>query len=221
MEAVGLDPYGCRFAFAGGTAPLARTALVVGSSEPPLAVLAGRRLVLAPLHGRGLLERDHGQYVPVRAGVVDGAAVVPLVHRRGLGVDPASVQRIEQRADGRAFVRLARLHAPRERQVGLRSRRHVQAVAVEAAALACADGGAVPPGGVGVGELLAFPSALRDVPLPVRIRGHVGGVDRHVPPEDGVALLERSDDGGDALVQQVVVLAEFRQEAVARPCVGT
>jgi len=37
----------------------------------------------------------------------------------------------------------------------------------------------------------------------------------HVPPEQRVAPLERADYGGDAAVQQRLVLAQLRREAVA------
>lgn len=54
VEAVGLDPPGGGGAFAGRAAPLGRLPGVVGPGEPPLAVLADGRVVIATLDRRGL-----------------------------------------------------------------------------------------------------------------------------------------------------------------------
>ena len=52
MEAVGLDPHGRGLALAGWAAPLGRVSFLVGSSEPPRAVLARRRLAFRFDHSR-------------------------------------------------------------------------------------------------------------------------------------------------------------------------
>src|SRR5438128_896118 len=56
----------------------------------------------------------------------------------------------------------------------------MNAIAVEAAALADADRGAVPPGRIGVGEPLALRAVLREEALPISIGGHVRGVNRNI-----------------------------------------
>jgi hypothetical protein len=62
----------------------------------------------------------------------------------------------------------------------------VEAVSVEAAALAGGDGGAVAPRGIGVAEPLALRAVLGDVPLAVRVGREVACVDGYVS-----SILER------------------------------
>jgi len=74
----------------------------------------------------------------------------------------------------------------------------------------------MPPGGFRVGEPLAERPVLRE-PLPVRVGGEAGGVDRQVAPVFG----HLSADGGghlvDAGLQERLMLAQLRREAVAGP----
>jgi hypothetical protein len=67
----------------------------------------------------------------------------------------------------------------------------------------------VPPGGVGVAVLpwRTFTPTLAYEPLPVGIGGHVRGVDGYVLANVGNLLLDALDHGGDAGVEQVLVLA--------------
>ena len=176
--------------------------------------------MIAALHARGLLQADDWAYVAVLARLIDGTVVVSLVESARLGVEPEALQLVEQRRDGRGFVRLARLDLPRERQIGLGADSHVEAISVEAAALARRDGGAVAPGSIRVAVLLAFRPVLVLVALAVRVCGHVGGVDGDIPAEERVVFLQLFDDASGAAFEQVHVVAELRREAVARPFRG-
>jgi len=73
----------------------------------------------------------------------------------------------------------------------------------------------VPPGGIHVGVPLPLRTVLREVALPVRVGGHVRGVDGEVGPVLGTLGVEGGGDAGDAGVEQVAVGAELRAEAVA------
>src|SRR5205085_11191840 len=71
VEARRLAPNRSGSALTRRAAPLRLAALHVGTRERPGAVLAGRRLVLALDHGRGLAERDDGQDARALAGFID------------------------------------------------------------------------------------------------------------------------------------------------------
>jgi hypothetical protein len=77
----------------------------------------------------------------------------------------------------------------------------------------------VAPGGVGVAVLLqrALTPTLGDKALTVGECGEVGGVDGDVLAHAGIRLAQASDHAGDACVKQVLVLAQLRGEAIARP----
>jgi hypothetical protein len=81
VQAVGLDPDRSGLALASRATPLRRLAAVVGPGEPPLAVVARRRLVLA-LHyaivggeAGGDPLRGHGTFTgtPGTGGTYDGS----------------------------------------------------------------------------------------------------------------------------------------------------
>jgi hypothetical protein len=108
MQPGRLDPDGCRFALAGRAAPLRELPLRVGSGECPLAVLAGRRLVLAALDGGGRLQRNDGQASGVVAGVVDGLRVVALVDPAAFAVDAARFAWSRLEADASAIAQMRR-----------------------------------------------------------------------------------------------------------------
>src|SRR5439155_18744579 len=84
---------------------------------------------------------------------------------------------VEERRNVQRLVPPRRLDAPCDRKPRPSASREVELIAVETAALAGADRASVSPRSVRVAETLALPSALADVPLPVRIRRQVGGVD--------------------------------------------
>src|SRR5215208_6288185 len=88
VEPVGLDPSAGGLALAGRAAPLGGLALVVGTGEAPVAVFAGRRLVVATLDCPGLAQLHDGVAVPCLEGVVDRANVVAGVHRARLRAEP-------------------------------------------------------------------------------------------------------------------------------------
>jgi hypothetical protein len=69
---------------------------------------------------------------------------------------------------------------PRDWKVSGGADGRVDAVAVEAAALACDDRASMTPACVRVAVALALRAVLRDVPLAVRVRGHVARVDSDV-----------------------------------------
>src|SRR5215211_3004323 len=87
VQAARLDPDRCGFALAGRAAPLARAALAVRSCEPPVAVLARRRLVRAALHVGRPAKRDDRAAVALLAALVDRFEVVALVHRACLSLN--------------------------------------------------------------------------------------------------------------------------------------
>jgi hypothetical protein len=101
-------------------------------------------------------ERDNRLAAALLALGVDTVVVIALVRRARLGLDAASVDRIEQRGDEVGLLPPRRLDVPRERQAGCRTNGGVNLVAVEASTLPGGDGGAVPPGGVRVAEALAL-----------------------------------------------------------------
>src|SRR5581483_4027781 len=93
----------------------------------------------------------------------------------------------------------------------------VQLEAIEGACRAGADGAPVAPRCVGVGVPLTLRSTLVDVPLAVRERGHVRGVDSHVHAVVGQRVLQRSGDGIEAVGELVGVGAQLLGEAIERP----
>jgi hypothetical protein len=184
-------------------APLRPAVLEVRARERPRPVLAdgraGRRVRL------DLAKRDDRQDAVRLAGVVDGRHVVALVERRRLRVNTLA-HAGEQVVGERRLVPLRRLDLPRDREVGSRARGHVEAVAVEPAALPGGDSRAVSPGGVRVGEPLPLRAVLGDEPLAVRVRGEVGGVDSEVASVLGKL-------GADRLYEPFETCVERRLEA--------
>jgi hypothetical protein len=77
------------------------------------------------------------------------------------------------------------------RRAGRGADGRAELVPVEAATLAGAHGAAVSPCRVRVAEPLTLSSALAEVPLPVRVGGHVARVDGDIPPDVRVSLAER------------------------------
>src|SRR5688500_4968603 len=110
-----------------------------------------------------------------------------------------------------------RLDPPCERQARRGADRELQLVAIEAAALAGADGAAVPPGGVRVTEPLALPASVTDVALTIRKCGKGGGVYRYVTPKIRVLLSERSGYRVDAIRESGMVRPELPGKAVTGP----
>jgi hypothetical protein len=146
---------------------------------------------------------------------VHGARVVALVHRHGFDGEAAIPYRVEQRHRERGFVLARGFDSPGEWQAGADTDGGVDLVAVEAAALAGGDGGAVAPGGVGVAESFALASALGDEALAVRVGGHVAAVDGDVNASTGKLASHGCGETVEAGVQERLVGAELRGEAVA------
>jgi hypothetical protein len=84
VEAISLDPSARGLAVAGRAAPLARTALRVGAREPPLAMLAAGRLVVATPDGKRLAEGDDRAAAAILARLVDRPHVIALVEHARL-----------------------------------------------------------------------------------------------------------------------------------------
>jgi hypothetical protein len=84
-------------------------------------------------------ERDDGFAAALFALGVDAVVVVALVHRARLGVEAASVERVEHRRDEQRLVVARGARLPHKRQARRGANGHVDLVAIEAAALAGAD----------------------------------------------------------------------------------
>jgi hypothetical protein len=121
----------------------------------------------------------------------------------------------------RAAARRSRLRWPspfqlaRKREISLGTDRHVQAVAIELAALASRYSRTMTPHRGPRTRHRSVPAHLGSEALSVCVRGHVGGIDSHVPSEQRVLLLERPDSFGYAPVEKVRVVTELRREAIA------
>jgi hypothetical protein len=102
---------------------------------------------------------------------IDAGYVVSLVHGDGLGLEAASVERVDERGYELRFVVPCGLHPPREREARSGADSGLQLVPVVPAALAGADRGAMPPRGVRVAEPLALFASLADVALTIRVCG--------------------------------------------------
>src|SRR4051794_3032143 len=122
-----------------------------------------RQYDLLALHA---FKRDDGEYVAGGAFLMHPHVVVPLA---GLGADAASAERVKQGRNEQRLVVARGARLPRERESRPGAYGEVDLVAVEAAALARADGGAVSPRCVRVGELLAELASVADVAHPVRV----------------------------------------------------
>jgi hypothetical protein len=96
----------------------------------------------------------------------------------------------------------------------------VDLVAVEPAAFARADRGAVAPRCVRVAVPLALGTALGEVALAVRVGGHVGAVDGDVLAHAGHQLVQPGGHAVEARGERGGVFAQPRGEAVARPLRG-
>ena len=118
------------------------------------------------------------------------------------------------------LVAAGRLDLPRERKPGDGADGGMDLVPVEAAALARADGGAMPPRCVRIGVCLALGAAVVEEPLPVRVRGHVGSVDSDLAAHVGMVFAqggcERINTSGDPLA----LPAQLSGKAVAGPMGG-
>src|SRR5437763_16803670 len=112
MQAAALDPPGGGLALAGRAAPLGRAALEVGARERPVAVLAGRRAMVAALHFRGLSERNDGGAVALGALGVDAVVVVAHVERGRLWSEPAGADCVEQWGDEQGLMLARGAHLP-------------------------------------------------------------------------------------------------------------
>src|SRR5206468_2154503 len=100
---------------------------------------------------------------------------------------------------------------------GLGADGRVDAVAVEAAALASRHGGTVPPGCVRVAVDLALRASVVEEPLAVAVGGHVARVDSNLAAHVRVLLPERSGKRVQASRQHFPLGAELAGEAVASP----
>jgi hypothetical protein len=89
VQAGSPEPPAGGLALAGWAAPLRRLALEVGASERPLTMLAARREMIAANDADGVFEGADPMDVARLAAIVDGAGVVPLVHRASRGSVPA------------------------------------------------------------------------------------------------------------------------------------
>ena len=137
-----------------------------------------------------------------------------------LGTESTRASRIEERSYEQGFVAADSLDLPREREAGAGAGEELQLVSVVPASGAGRDGGAVPPRGVRVGEPLALAAALRDVPLTVRERGKVGGVNSHVYADTGQLAPQGGGHGVEAVGKGRLVLAQLDGEAVAAQQLG-
>lgn len=145
VQSVGLDPRRSRGTFSGRAAPLRRAAPAVRARECPDAMLAFGRSVVAALHVRRLLERDHRQAVALHALSVDALDVIALVERRRCRHRAAPLRGVEEVGDEPGFVGLRSLHRPRDGEVGSGADGSMKAIAEEAPAAPSADSGAMPP----------------------------------------------------------------------------
>src|SRR5690348_17266420 len=93
----------------------------------------------------------------------------------------------------------------------------MDAVAVEAAALAGGDGAPVSPGGVGVAVGLPLRASVVEVLLAVAVGGHVAGVDSHLSSHVRVVLAQRSGERVEAAREDFPLCAELASEPVAGP----
>src|SRR5439155_12169106 len=138
-------------------------------------------------------------------------------HRACQWFEAASVYRVEQRRGVVGLVTPGCLDLPRERQARLGADGGVDAISVEAAALARRDGAAVPPTRVRVAVGLPLRAILVEEPLAVGIGGHVARVDSGLRAHVGIVVAEgrgeRVKTGRDALALR----AELAGEAVAGP----
>lgn len=130
VKARSLAPDRLRLALAGGTAPLRRLALEIGSGERPGSVLASRRLVLAAFDGRRLAKRDDRRCALLDTSGVDRPLVIALVERDCLRGEASRSEGVEQLWDGLRFMPPCCLDFPREREAGHASDGSVDAVPV-------------------------------------------------------------------------------------------
>jgi hypothetical protein len=221
LHAGSLDPPGLRSALPGRAAPIGRAALEVGTGKRPSAVLAGRGKMIAAPDERGLAKWEDRYRTALGAGVVHRPVVVALVHRDRLDGEAACAEGVEQAGYGGCLMLAGGLDFPRERQPGHGADRGVDAIAIEPAAFADADRGAVSPRGIRVAEPLAVRAVLTEGSLPISLCGHVRSVDCHVAAHVGKLIAERVGNASEAGVQQRPLLAEFRGETVHRPLRGS
>jgi hypothetical protein len=106
-----------------------------------------------------------------------------------------------------AALAVSTVHATRQPRHGADG--GVDLVAVEPAALAGRDGGAVAPGGVGVAVALALRAVLGEVALAVGVGGQVGAVDGDVAAHVRVLGVQGRGHGVDAACEQVAVDAQL------------
>jgi len=85
MQAIRLDPSGGGITLPGRAPPLRASTPWIGTGEPPLIMLAGRRLVLAALHADRLAQRDGRPGIAGFALAVDPLVVVAHVQGGRLG----------------------------------------------------------------------------------------------------------------------------------------
>jgi len=99
--------------------------------------------MVAALDAGSLAERDDRPHAPVFAPVVDAGHVIALVERGRLDGEPALARRVDQRQRVDRLVVAGSADVPHRGKVGGGTDGHVDLVAVEPAALARRDGGAV------------------------------------------------------------------------------
>src|SRR5205823_4764378 len=112
------------------------------------------------------------------------------------------------------FVLAGALDLPGERQAGARTDSGVNAISVEATALASADRAPVSPRCVGVREPLALGAVLADEPLAVRVGGEVRGVDGDVAPVVRKFRAKPLHYSGEVGIEERPQGAELRRESI-------
>lgn len=148
---------------------------------------------------------------------VNPRVVVALVSRHRLGLKAASLHSVKEWREVKGFLSACGFDLPRERQARHGADSRVNLVAVEATTGTGRDSGAVTPGRIGVGELLALFASLADVALTIRVSGKVGGVNRYVSSKIRVHLAERLGASIEARAEHLPVLTQLRCEAATGP----
>jgi cobalamin synthase len=130
--------------------------------------------------------------------------VIAFVECGRLRLELALAYALQEVVSEARLMRSRRLDLPRDGKLGSGADGKVQLPAVEAAPLAGRDGGAVPPGGVGIAVALALSAALGDVALTVRVGRHIGGVNGDVLPVLGKLGAQRVGETAEAGVNITV-----------------
>src|SRR4051794_15067905 len=162
-------------------------------------------------------ERDDGIDAASLALGMDARVVVALVHCEGLGLEAASLYRVEQGSDEQRLMVPSGASLPSQRQARNGADGKVDLEPVVRTGSAGADSGAVPPGCIRIAVPLPLRASVVDGAMPIPPRGNVGGVNRNVTAKIRVLLPERCRERVEARFHCGPVLAELRGEAVHRP----